>query len=442
MDIGVFHNGGTNLPLKVGKNGAIIPDASVREMHQDRIEVIRDQIDHAILADESGFDRAVFTEHHFELTGAEQSPSPLLNQMAVAMQTEDIRLAQVANIISWHDPVRLAEQTAVLDIISDGRVEVGVGRGYQPRENETLGQYWGGTAQNDTENWMSFQEKVELLRKSWTEDLFSHHGEFHSVPPRYTRWHHEQDYGYLEDEVTEFQVEDVIDWTDDSNPRADPNPVVGNGSKLRKLAVFPHPIQDPHPPMWQPVSSPRSIKYAAENGINAYLTTGSVSLLREITEAYYTFAEDAGWPDVRPEYDGEPFAYGWDEDRLRGVGLRRPLFNTDVGDEDTFRRWKLGLEMRWDFFAPFGFRSSIAEVDEDPEAVDLSPESLIERDIVLVGDGDELAEMIIDTKEELGFDGISIDFTFEMPGITGEEADNQLRAFADETMPRLREALD
>ena len=60
-------------------------------------------------------------------------------QMAVAAHTKRIRLGQAANIIVWHHPVRLAEQIALLDVISGGRVECGIGRGYQPRENETLG---------------------------------------------------------------------------------------------------------------------------------------------------------------------------------------------------------------------------------------------------------------------------------------------------------------
>jgi len=441
MDIGIFHNGGTNLPLKVAENGSVIPDATVREMHEDLIQVTRDQVEHTVLADQLGFDRAVFTEHHFEITGAEQSPSPLLNQMAVAAQTENIRLAQVANIIAWHNPVRLAEQTSMIDILSEGRIEVGIGRGYQPRENETFGKYWGGTIQDQEKNRTSFEEKVELLKKSWTEDMFSHHSEFHSVPPTYTRWHHNQDYGYLVDEASEYELDEVMDWDEDGDPNAEPNPVLGNETTLKQLSVFPHPLQKPYPPMWQPVSSPRSIRYAAEHGINGYLTTGSISIIQELAELYFKFAEEAGWPDHRPEYDGEPFTFGWDEERMRGIGMRRPAFNTEVGDDDVFKRWKLGVEQRWDFFIPFGFRKAVAEVDEDPQDVEISAESLIERDIVLVGNGEELAEKVIMTKEELGFESIGMEFSFEMPGITGEEANEQLRAFAKETMPILREDL-
>jgi alkanesulfonate monooxygenase SsuD/methylene tetrahydromethanopterin reductase-like flavin-dependent oxidoreductase (luciferase family) len=443
-DIGIFHNGGTNLPLKEAENGSIIVDASVRKLHEDLKQVTRDKVEHSVLAEEYGYDRCTFTEHHFELSGSEHSSSPIMSQMAVAQQTEEIQLCQVANILSWHDPLRLAEQTAMLDILSDGRAGIGVGRGYQPRENETLGQYWGGTIQDEEKNRTSFEEKYELLIKAWTEDLVSHHGEFHSVPPNYTLWHHEQDYGYLDDEVTEYEVEDVMDWNHDISEEelkdAD-NPVLDGGSKLKQLPVFPQPQQEPHPQIWEPISSPRSTKFAAKNAINGYLTTGTTSILKRITDIYYDTAEEHGWPDHRPEYDGEPFSYGWDEDRGRGLTLRRFIFNTDAGDEETLERWKLGVEERWDFFGPFGFAKAVAKDDEDPSEVSLDIETFIERDIVLIGDSEELIEQIARTKEDLDFEGYSMDISFEVPGITAEEANEQLRVFGEEVLPYVQEEL-
>lgn len=440
-DIGVFHNGGTNLPLKTAENGAIIVDGSVRELHEDLKQVTRDQVDHAVLADQFGYDRCVFTEHHFELSGSEHSPSPIMAQMAVAQRTEQIELCQVANILAWHDPVRLAEQTAMLDILSDGRVGVGIGRGYQPRENETLGQYWGGTIQDEEQNRTSFVEKFELLIKAWTDDLLTHHDEFHSVPPKYTRWHHEQDYGYLDDDVTEYDVADVMEWKEGVDSSEFDNPVLEGGSKLKSLPVFPQPLQQPHPQIWEPITSPRSTKFAARNGINGYLTTGTTSILQRIARIYYDAAEEAGWPDHRPEYDGEPFDFGWDEERQRGLSLRRFIFNTDASDEDTFERWKLGVEERWDFFGPFGFAKAVAEDDEDPSEVSLDIETFMERDIVLVGDSEDLIEQIARTKEELGFEGYSMDISFEVPGISAEEANEQLRAFGEDILPYVQENL-
>jgi alkanesulfonate monooxygenase SsuD/methylene tetrahydromethanopterin reductase-like flavin-dependent oxidoreductase (luciferase family) len=79
------------------------------------------------------------TEHHFQPEGPEFSPNPLLVEAAVAAQTKRIRLGQHANITTWWEPVRLAEQAAMLDVLSGGRLEFGIGRGYQPREAEVFG---------------------------------------------------------------------------------------------------------------------------------------------------------------------------------------------------------------------------------------------------------------------------------------------------------------
>jgi len=103
------------------------------------------QVRQGILAEKLGFQSFWLTEHHFQPEGAEMSPNPLMVQMSVAAHTKRIRLGQAANIIVWHHPVRLAEQIALLDVISGGRVECGIGRGYQPRENETLGRPYGST---------------------------------------------------------------------------------------------------------------------------------------------------------------------------------------------------------------------------------------------------------------------------------------------------------
>src|SRR5438046_9905971 len=137
-----------------------------------------------------GFQSFWLTEHHFQPEGAEMSPNRLMVQMAVAAHTKRIRLGQAANIIVWHHPVRLAEQIALLDVISDGRVECGIGRGYQPRENETLGRPYGSTIQEQERNPKAVAEVMTIMKKCWTEPSFSHHGENFSVTPTYTNRTH------------------------------------------------------------------------------------------------------------------------------------------------------------------------------------------------------------------------------------------------------------
>src|SRR5258707_13324848 len=139
FEIGVFHNGASSLPVVLTKEGVAVNDGSLAEVHAAAQEVMINQVRQGILAEKLGFQSFWLTEHHFQPEGAEMSPNPLLVQMAIATQTKKIRLGQCANIVVWHHPVRLAEHTALLDVISGRRVECGIPRRNQPRENETLG---------------------------------------------------------------------------------------------------------------------------------------------------------------------------------------------------------------------------------------------------------------------------------------------------------------
>jgi alkanesulfonate monooxygenase SsuD/methylene tetrahydromethanopterin reductase-like flavin-dependent oxidoreductase (luciferase family) len=449
MNFGIWHNGTTNLPLKETDDGLVIPDASLAEMNADRQQVSLERIEHGILAEEHGFDRLTFTEHHFIITGCEYSPNPLMTQTAIAAQTDDIKLRQVANILPWHDPIRFAEQSSLLDLISDGRTEVGVGRGYQPREGEVLGQYWGGSVDYDEQNRKSFEEKVEIVRKAWTEDMFSYSGEFHEIPPSYTHWHHPHEAAYLESEACEYDVEDMIEWKEDSVDESELNPYYPNvvseaSSTLKSINVFPKPQQDPHPIMWQPVGSRRSTKYAAERGINPYLSgSRTLGTIKDAVEMYYEEVEAAGWPDHRPEYDGEPFERPWDQERQRGLTLYVPVFNTDVGSEDTFERWKLGMKAYRQSIGFFGLLPEFLTGQDEGHPLELlrklSADEMLERTLWVAGDEDDIIDRLVHITEELDAEDIAFDIAFENVGITGEEANEQLRAFADRVMPYMLE---
>lgn len=455
MDFGIFHNGSTTLPLKRADNEIVVPDGTLAEMHETNKEVVKDQIRHAELADQHGFDRAFFTEHHFELSGVEFSPNPVNAQMAVAARTDDIRLCQMGNILPWHDPIRLAEQTSMLDVYSEGRAEIGIGRGFQPRESEVLGaMYWGGTSMNQEQNRQVFEEKYELLVNAWTEELVSYNGDFHHVPPSYTVHHHTQDHAYLDDEVTDHDVDDALDWDEsgDMYSESASRTLLSTNSRATAIPVFPQPEQEPHPQVWMPVVSPRSTKWAASNGVNGVITLGPKSRIEPVVENYYEAAAEAGWPDHRPEYDGEPFEYGWDADRQRGLGFYRLFFNTEVADEDTYERFKLGVEALWDhlasaYSAELLLDLSEAEVETLRDRQDLDEDQNVRADyemiekksIVFEGTAEDMIEEVAAVKEEVGFTDLNLLGYFEVPGLTGEEADEQLRAFAERVKPRLEE---
>ena len=270
FEIGVFHNGASSLPVIVTKDGVAVNDGSLAEVHAAAQEVLVNQVRQGILAEKLGFQSFWLTEHHFQPEGAEMSPNPLLVQMAIAAQTKRIRLGQCANIVVWHHPVRLAEQIAQLDVISGGRVECGMGRGYQPRENETLGRPYGSTIQDQERNRKAFEEAVAIMQKCWTEPSFSHHGENFSVPPTYTKWNHKQTIAYFQMDKAGRRLEDVIAIGEPDMYSAG-NPVQATTTTLKELQVFPQPVQKPHPQIWEPLTSARSIKWAAEHGINGVM---------------------------------------------------------------------------------------------------------------------------------------------------------------------------
>lgn len=444
MEFSVMHNGSTNLPLKTvemedGKK-QVIPDASVREVHEDAHEVVRDQVEHGVLAEEYGYDRVAWTEHHFQVVGAEFSPDPIGVGMAVASQTDEIEIGQFANIVTWHDPVRLAERTAMLDIMSDGRAAVGVGRGYQPREAEVLGdQYFGGTIQDQEKNRVVYHESVELLQKAWTEDLFRFEGEHHYVPPQHTKWHHDQEKAYLNDDVTEFEVEDMMDWAEGDvySKSGAWTPVTSGGTTLKRLSVFPQPQQKPHPQLWLPATSYRSIKWAARNAVNC-ISFGDPNVGKKM-DVYMEAAEEADWPDIDPEKNGEPFKWGYDEARKRGMIIGRWIFNMDASgaDEETYERWKKGLEHGWDYFGPFGFARGIVESGDPSDRADA--ERLIETGVAIGGDSDHIIDQISKLKENTGTEDLGLCAFFEVGGLSGEEANEQLKVMSEKVFPYLNE---
>ena len=131
-------------------------------------QFIDDIVAEALYADELGMHSAWIGEHHFNSLGVLSSPELVLSY--IAARTERIRLAPAVNVTPLHHPIRVAEQWATLDLLSNGRVDFAAGRGYDARE------YWPfGVDFNDNQS--IFEEGMEILQKLWTADeRISHHG--------------------------------------------------------------------------------------------------------------------------------------------------------------------------------------------------------------------------------------------------------------------------
>jgi alkanesulfonate monooxygenase SsuD/methylene tetrahydromethanopterin reductase-like flavin-dependent oxidoreductase (luciferase family) len=132
-------------------------------------QVLRETLEEIGLADELGFDSVWLAEHHFSKYGI--LGSPVHFGMAVAERTKRITIGTAVLVLPLHDPLRLAEDIAALDVLSGGRVSIGVGRGYQPSE-------FAGFGIPLAESKERYQETLEVLRLALSQENFSYHGKF------------------------------------------------------------------------------------------------------------------------------------------------------------------------------------------------------------------------------------------------------------------------
>ena len=135
-------------------------------------EIIDEQIDIMVRAEEYGFDSVWPAEHHFREYG--HCATPALTLAALAARTKKIRLGTGVVVLPLNHPMRVAEDYAFLDVLSNGRIDLGIGRGYQPHEYQ-------GYGVDQTRSRDIFREGVEIIQKAWTEERFSYDGEFYQA---------------------------------------------------------------------------------------------------------------------------------------------------------------------------------------------------------------------------------------------------------------------
>ncbi|MXX99482.1 MAG: LLM class flavin-dependent oxidoreductase [Chloroflexi bacterium] len=186
----------------------------------------------AVLMERLGYDALWLGEHHFQHEGHECIPNPLLLGVHLSHLTERIKFGCAFNVTpNWH-PLRLAEDYATADILTNGRIIFGVGRGYHTREVETF----GAPLIDQDANRELFEEQVEIIFKAFNQPSFSHHGKNYQIPPR----------------------------------------VPYRGYRLEEITLVPRPR---HLPVecYQPIvsASQRGIDFMARNGIKAMIGGGA-----------------------------------------------------------------------------------------------------------------------------------------------------------------------
>ncbi|MCG8590330.1 MAG: LLM class flavin-dependent oxidoreductase [Proteobacteria bacterium] len=175
-----------------------VPLESVYERALERIEIM----------DRTGYDAVWLAEHHF--TGYSVCPSVHVMAAHVAARTENLRIGTAVTLAAMYHPLRIAEEIALLDVLTGGRINWGAGRGFDPREFGVF----DVPVEESTER---FREAVEIVLAAWREEKLTFEGRFHS---------------------------------------------------FADVEVLPKPRQTPHPPTWVAATSPSAVEWAAGRGLS------------------------------------------------------------------------------------------------------------------------------------------------------------------------------
>ena len=192
-------------------------------------------LDQFKLADALGYDWVGLTEHHFGPFSL--TPNPTVFAGAMTQVVRRAKIALLGSLIPMLNPVRVAEEVAMLDTMSQGRIVAGMLRG-TPNENITYNM-------NPSESRARFEEAFHLIRHAWTEN---------------------QPFGWQ-----------------------------GRYFSFRSIAVWPRPVQQPHPPIFMSGSSPESAVFAARQRVNVAMAVTTLPLATAAAKLYREEASRTGW---------------------------------------------------------------------------------------------------------------------------------------------------
>ena len=358
-----------------------------RPSNEQLVTVFREVRDFAELMDRAGFDTLWLGEHHFQREGYGGTTNVPMWAVYLAQFTERINFGSFFNTVpAWH-PLRLAEDFATADVMTNGRFRFGIGRGYIFREVETL----GAPLVDSDANRELFEEQIEIILKAWNERSFSHHGKRYDLPPR-----------------VPFRL-----------------------GVLEEITLVPRPLHLPVE-VWQPITSAtrRGFDFMAKHGIKGVIVGDTVPGGRAETLAaqYRDALERTG----RHTMLGEDIA----------LGLQ---FHISETQERAMREATPFHEEQLKALAPLGRIPGLTDdqvrATTDPARAPLAGlptiESLVERGSWICGPPEHVAERIADIQDR--FPGLERVFVHAGGlGIPPRVMREDLEWFAAEVMPAFR----
>jgi alkanesulfonate monooxygenase SsuD/methylene tetrahydromethanopterin reductase-like flavin-dependent oxidoreductase (luciferase family) len=366
-------NGATELPYPLSKQH-FRADVAVRT-YAEHLEAWEE-------LDRLGYDGVGFNEHHCSPYGLMNSPN--LMASAAAQRTKRLKLLIYGNLLPLHEPLRLAEELAMLDCLSGGRIISGFARGI-PRE------YQVHNVPLD-ESRARFEEAYDIVTRAWTEDVFSYSGKF---------------------------------WS------------------YKDVAIWPRPVQRPHPPIWIPiVGSKESIEFAGRHDIPITPGLAGGGLRNDIIRFYAKCLADAGHritPDhmslALNAYVADSKAQAVREVAPYHLYFNRTLFSHGSFTETAAQR-KVGYvsQTSTDYVRPENQRAA-ALLREDFRNMTMAD---VERmaETLPWGTPSEVAERIIAQAEAAGANTVQIGFN--RGAMPHDMFMNQIRRFAADVLPRLQ----
>lgn len=352
--------------------------------HESRSQkdVIENVVRQGIRADELGFDSYWVGEHHFSRHGI--VPNTLQMAGIIGARTERIRVGTAVVVLPLNDPVRVAEEGAIADIVSGGRLSIGVGAGYQRPEFDGLGV-------NIDESRVRFAENLDVLIQAWTNDTVSYQGKL---------LHYDE------------------------------------------IQINPKPVQDPHPPIYiAATASPGTIDMAASRGLPLMVggPTDIMGLAPQVIERWRNGMVEHGHDpsgieipvakgsyiaptDEEAEQDMAAADAEWDLRLLGQIGSPiSPAGDIPPGYENWVDRQK-----QRSGFSGFTYDAEWRQKKIRENAGTAK----------LVGSPDTVAERIVELRE-MGI--TSIFGPVGLPAMPQEKLDRSLELFATEVLPRFRD---
>lgn len=362
--------------------GAGLPDPTDRRYENEDVVACYQRLVHwAGQADDLGYDTFWMTEHHFQYEGYEVTPNLVLFGVHLAGLTKRLRFGQMFNVVpQWH-PLRLAEDFAMADILTGGRLVFGVGRGTVPRESETLGAIVASgdnamSKEADRINREMFEEAMEIIQMAWDQPTFSFAGKHFTFPP--------------------------------------PG-IPDRGATVTSLSLVPRPVHRPVQ-IFQPCGSPATLSYVARQGFTGVFAMAPYAVVKSAWDRFADVAAEAG----RPLAPGE------------GRCLQLPV-HVGRTTAQAIHSGRPGHDEFVKFLAPYGRFARVAP--EVPFDYRPSLEESAASGTMAIGSVEEVADQLGQWRDLLDLQHLVL-FP-DLPGLTEHQGDEQLALLAEEVLPRI-----